>query len=636
MSCASCHVFGHADQLAWDLGDPGGSLSYHYPDEMTDVAGFPGLVVTDPNVPIVHPMKGPMVTQSLRGLMDPDTKDALPLHWRGDRRTLHMFAPAFKDLLGGAGVPLPSMQEFAIFLRSLRFAPNPSQPKDRVYTGLAAEGRDLYGMNPQVPGKEYALGSGFLCISCHKGNFTDKTDFTGSRPTVSAGSFTQIFNAGQLRMLYEKDYRFVSGFGALHDGAVDGVRGFMDFSVPNGGLPTFGNFNTHDKDAVATFAKAWDSGLSPLVGAQFTWTAASTAQAPAFLDLAEAQARPPASNIDLVLHGFRVDTGGAILPRGAQYRQNGSGVWGYQFDTGAFVDRSVLKAIVDLGVATFTFTGVPPGTGERLGLDRDEDGAYDDLEVQAGTEPSKADTDGDGWLDGAEPALGGNPLVPNGSLPDTTAPAILTPRALEIFADIATLNCRTNEPATISVAVAPAAGGPNVGTWAETGGLRRVHDVTLTGLPAGTLLKFTVTATDRSGNAASAIGTFTTLPPMLHVGDITLSKSAGPPFTCTASVLVLDHTGAPRQGVAVRGFWAGDIGGQEWEQESHSDANGWATFTLQPFSPAAPTTVTFSPAYIGAQWPPSDPWFVGLGGQTPKFFYDQTRNAVQFRDIAVP
>ncbi len=646
MSCASCHVFAHADQLAWDLGEPGGSFAYYYPDTQTDVAGFGGALVVAPDTPIVHPMKGPMVTQSLRGLLDPDTKDALPLHWRGERRTPHLFAPAFQGLLAGSGITGRQMQEFAGFLRSIRFAPNPSEPKDRVYSGLLAEGRDLYGMNPLVPGKPYAAGGPFVCISCHKGDFTGQTDFTGSRPSVSAGSFTQMFNAGQLRMLYEKDYRFVSGFGALHDGAVDGVRGFMDFHVPNGGLPTFGNLTPHDKDAISAFAKAWDSGLAPLVGAQFTWTPATTAQAAAFLDLAEAQARPPAGNVDLVLHGFRMDAGGALLPRGALYRQDGpSGAWGYLFDTGTFVDRSVIAAVVDSGVATFTFTCVPPGTGARLGLDRDDDGAFDWLELLAGTDPARPDTDVDGWLDGAEPALGGDPLSSDETLPDVTPPVVLAPRALEVFADIATISCRTLEPATVSVSVAPAAGGPQVASAAEQGGLRRVHDVIVEGLPPGTALQFTLTATDRGGNVAVAGGTFTTLPTLLHVGDITLASTgpiggAGGPFTCTAAVLVLDQSGAPRAAVAVRGFWAGEIGGQAWEQESTSDAAGWATFTLLPFTPpappAAPTTVTFSPAYIGKAWPPADPWFVGLGGQTPKFFYDQTRNAAHYRDVVVP
>src|SRR5262249_36947567 len=205
--------------------------------------------------------------QSLHGLLDPDTKDDLPGHWRGDRRTLQMFGPAFMKL-NGADAPLPAaqVQELLVFLRAARYPPNPREPKDRVYTGQLATGRDLFGMNPDVPGKEYIANSGFLCIKCHKGDFTDETDFTGSRPTVSAGSFTQLFNTAHLRLIYEKDDKLVSGFGALHDGAVDGVRGFMDFSVPNGGLPTFSNLTTADKDAIADFVKAWDSGLAPSVG----------------------------------------------------------------------------------------------------------------------------------------------------------------------------------------------------------------------------------------------------------------------------------------------------------------------------------------------------------------------------------
>src|SRR6185436_18439055 len=137
-----------------------------------------------------------------------------------------------------------------------------------VYTGLAAHGRDIYGLNPDVPGKDYVPDSGFQCAKCHKADFLGKTDFTGSRPTVSSGSFTQIFNTAQLRDVYEKDMRDVSGFGALHDGAVNGVRGFMDFVVPNGGMPTFPAFDTSDKDAVSEFVHAWDTGFSSLVGNQ--------------------------------------------------------------------------------------------------------------------------------------------------------------------------------------------------------------------------------------------------------------------------------------------------------------------------------------------------------------------------------
>ncbi|MBM3985107.1 MAG: hypothetical protein FJ296_05370 [Planctomycetes bacterium] len=657
-ACGTCHVFAHHDQLAWDLGNPGGSLAYYFPDVMTDLAGFPGAIVTLPSTPILNPLKGPMVTQSLRGLLDPEGRDDLPAHWRGDRRTLHMFAGAFEGL-NGAAAPLPraAMQELQAFLRALRYAPNPREPRDRVYTGALALGRDLYGLNPDVPGKEYVAGSGFLCAKCHKADFTGETDFTGSRPTVSAGSFTQLFNTAHLRMIYEKDYRDLTGFGALHDGAVDGVRGFMDFTVPNGGLPTFSNFTVADKDAVADFVKAFDSGLHPLVGAQWTLSPAAylapggAAAADAALHLLEAAARPGPGlspggpltedelpDLDLVIRGWRLDGTGKLLPRGAHYRQDplGGGAWGYLFDTGAFVDRALLELVVATGAATFTFTAVPHGLGERLGLDRDEDGLHDWAETLAGTSPVLPDTDGDGWLDGAEEALGGHPLQPDAVLPDVTPPQVLDARVVDLFADAGTLSCRTSEPADLLVEVGASPTDFALLSQAGPTGLRRTHDVVLTGLPAGVPLWARVTATDRAGLVATTVVPFTTLPVMFHVADITLEKSGGPAIALQARVLVHDHADAPAPaGVPVRAFWAGDLGGQAWEQEAFTDAAGWATFDLAPFVPAAPGTVTFSPVYVGSPFP-AKAWFVGVGGATPGHFYDQAANRAHYRDVSVP
>ena len=76
-SCASCHIDGDRDDLAWNLGDPGGSMQ----------------TVTSPlNAAVfsMHPMKGPMTTQTLRGLFLTN-----PLHWRGDRTSFTSFNPAF-------------------------------------------------------------------------------------------------------------------------------------------------------------------------------------------------------------------------------------------------------------------------------------------------------------------------------------------------------------------------------------------------------------------------------------------------------------------------------------------------------------------------------------------------------------
>src|SRR4030095_2161884 len=68
-SCASCHIFGDFDSLAWDLGNPDDSV-LNNPNPIR----LPG-----PN-PDFHPLKGPMTTQSLRGMAN-----HRPMHWRGDR-----------------------------------------------------------------------------------------------------------------------------------------------------------------------------------------------------------------------------------------------------------------------------------------------------------------------------------------------------------------------------------------------------------------------------------------------------------------------------------------------------------------------------------------------------------------------
>ena len=53
-ACASCHIFGDFDSLAWDLGNPDGTV-------LNNPGPFIGPTVVDPNF---HPMKGPMATRS--------------------------------------------------------------------------------------------------------------------------------------------------------------------------------------------------------------------------------------------------------------------------------------------------------------------------------------------------------------------------------------------------------------------------------------------------------------------------------------------------------------------------------------------------------------------------------------------
>src|SRR5262249_23477821 len=74
-SCASCHIFGDFDGLSWDLGNP---------DETTQPLFNPtGFLPPPIGTPVeldFKSMKGPMNTQSLRGLANHGA-----MHWRGDR-----------------------------------------------------------------------------------------------------------------------------------------------------------------------------------------------------------------------------------------------------------------------------------------------------------------------------------------------------------------------------------------------------------------------------------------------------------------------------------------------------------------------------------------------------------------------
>ncbi|MEW6271797.1 MAG: hypothetical protein AB1689_21145, partial [Thermodesulfobacteriota bacterium] len=109
-SCAACHIFGDFDSLAWDLGNPD--------DDVLD--NLNPFRVPDPlgqSFPDHHPMKGPMTTQSLRGMANHG-----PMHWRGDRSGANDTPPsgalnekaafirfnvAFEGLLGRSG-PIPA------------------------------------------------------------------------------------------------------------------------------------------------------------------------------------------------------------------------------------------------------------------------------------------------------------------------------------------------------------------------------------------------------------------------------------------------------------------------------------------------------------------------------------------------
>jgi DNA-binding beta-propeller fold protein YncE len=89
-SCASCHIFGDMDDLAWDLGNPDDAvkknpITINFGDAATIALGkflfgVRGDINGSDKADEFHPMKGPMTTQTLRGL-----RNSGAMHWRGDR-----------------------------------------------------------------------------------------------------------------------------------------------------------------------------------------------------------------------------------------------------------------------------------------------------------------------------------------------------------------------------------------------------------------------------------------------------------------------------------------------------------------------------------------------------------------------
>lgn len=363
-SCATCHIFGDTDGLAWDLGNPHGSF---VPPPDPNPLGLDGF----------DPMKGPMVTQSLRGMTNTE-----PLHWRGDRANIFAFKPAFSSLMGRAtALPDTEMQAFADFSMSLEYPPNPNRFLDRTLRDApsgqpSAQRGETFFMNTPVQGA-------LKCNDCHTGSaFGPGTN----RLMVSNDSIAeaQDLKVPQLRNLYKKigfkdSIGVVNrrGFGFGHEGAIGNLFDFMhaarfDFGSP----PSAADENRRDVEA---YLRAFDTGMAPAVGFQITFDGTNNTDVTevARMDTLEGQAT--LNYCDLIAKG-RVNG----VSRGWEYV--GGGMWKPDIALGSNIASADLRALGDLGTEV-TVTGVPKGSGHRMGIDRDRDGYLDGDEAAAGSDP---------------------------------------------------------------------------------------------------------------------------------------------------------------------------------------------------------------------------------------------------------
>lgn len=352
-SCSSCHIFGDNDGLAWDLGDPDGNVTnssipvrlqevieLNERLGLTDIIGssaFSNLNLEDVNggasLNQFHPMKGPMTTQTLRGM---STHGAM--HWRGDRvsgvfnddpdnpteadaydeeLSFKNFIVAFDGLNGRDGtITAEEMQKFSDFILQVQMPPNPVRNIDNSLNEAQKRGKNFYfgkptglevgaalrrsdGVSSVLEGLLSIVAlkpieAGFTCEGCHRLSPSD--GFFGTDGQQSFENELQIIKIPQLRNVYTKVGAFgvsptdrnnastnvdaadrfdfmgdqIKAFGLLHDGAEDTIESFMSAQVFDDNGLGAGFQSRQQRLDVQEFVLAFDTDLAPVVGQQVT------------------------------------------------------------------------------------------------------------------------------------------------------------------------------------------------------------------------------------------------------------------------------------------------------------------------------------------------------------------------------
>jgi YVTN family beta-propeller protein len=370
VSCASCHLNGHRDGMAWDLGNPQGDVDI--------VNLFPFGTAVD------HPMKGPMTTQSLRGIVGTE-----PLHWRGDRQGLANFNPAFVSLLGAqTQLSTQDMTAFSTFVQTLTYPPNPNQPPSRPPSENSI-GFSFFSFNKLDGGQP----NGVSCNFCHT-----ITNFgTGTNRTIipkEALQEPQPFKVPQLRGMYQKvgilrtaTTPQITGFGLLHDGTFDTLFNFQ--KAPQFNFAEAGSDVTADgwRRDMEQLMLRLDTGTPPAVGLMTTVDATNKSNSAVTNRINLLMQQSQVGNIDLVVHGI-----------------NGGRPRGFLFTNGQFQPDSLSEAPVSLQQlldsadtrAELTFVGVPRGEGRMRSIDLNGNGVLNDDEPRTSVSITGRVVDGNG------------------------------------------------------------------------------------------------------------------------------------------------------------------------------------------------------------------------------------------------
>jgi hypothetical protein len=315
------------DHLAWNLGDPTGDMT---------------LVVSNGVTYHLHPMKGPMTTQTLRGLIN-----MAPYHWRGDKPNFAAFNGAFSALMGGPELSDADMAAYTNFINTVMFLPNPNQKLDRSLPTSLNGGNPVQG---EIDYMTLNLGlNGNNCNFCHTAN-----PGPGSNRLLNP-FIPQPLKTPHLRNVYQKllynrsNKQNIDGFGLDSEGGQSGL-----FEMLAGG-PAFKNYTNTERMDIAAYEMCFDTGTAPAVGYTRTLTAANVTSGPVQSDWATLQSQASKGNIDLIgrgtiqgqLHGLLYQPAGGT----------------YISDTGTVYTQTQLQGYVQNDGDTISIMGVYPGTG---------------------------------------------------------------------------------------------------------------------------------------------------------------------------------------------------------------------------------------------------------------------------------
>lgn len=412
-SCASCHIFGEKDDLAWDLGNPDITVTKS-PIPINFSGIIPILILADAtglNTPLngsnnpsdFHPMKGPFTTQTLQGLANSGA-----MHWRGDRSvgvygsdpfsanvSFINFAGAFQTLIGSPDMPSQAqMQTFANFQLQVLPPPNPVHNLDNSLTQSQSNGFSFFAGARPSDGivvssviNNLVGQTAFTCNQCHELN--QQSGHFGTSGNQSFDGFPQIIKIPHLRNLYTKIGMFgtpavpffgeadsgsmgdqIRGFGFTGDGSTDTLFRFLTANVFNPtasvGFPQDNPDGTrHD---VENFLLAFDSDLAPIVGQQITLTSSNAAVAGPRIQLLLQRAGTEFESKSLNGEVTECDVVAQVAVKGLirSYLYEPATANFTPADDSGILSDAMLRTLAATPGQEVTYTAWPPGSGVRV------------------------------------------------------------------------------------------------------------------------------------------------------------------------------------------------------------------------------------------------------------------------------